>query len=1155
MVEKILNNLELKSNLKNLQTAILNKEDCSVFGFNFGEKTLLLDWLNKPIIYITTSYEIANKLKLQFESFNKKVCLCFGGKWEISGTNLSQKETFINIINSLSLLTDNKVDILIISPQVLMQTLPNKKLFNKKRMLFKVNNSYDFSSISSLLVGMGYTRVDMVTLTGEFSVRGDIIDIFPINSEFPIRLNFFDDELDEIKSFDINTYLTNEKFNSFQVCPLTLTFFDEIDVNKVIENIKKNWQKDAEKLNDDAKSRINSLCEELILKIENRETSALGNWLFPFLEYKDNILSYACGDTLVVFDDVKQIYDKIQTEYQEFEQSIKILQSGGEILSVHKNFYLSKEEVFKTDLLKLSFQQITTSNRIFIPKQVFSFRNTNLTNYYGKYDLLREELQYYLDYNHTVVIYCKDNSTLQYLQKYLIEHNIDTNIVTNKNSVKSEKINLVNEFLNNGAVFVEEKLVIIGTTELLGKQEAVKIKSKNKKDVFVLPKENEYVVHEVYGIGLCKGVKRLKFESYEKDYIIIEYDKGDKLYLPTEQVDLISSYVAGNKNQKLNKLGGQEFAKTKQKVKGSVKEMAFNLMQLYAEREHSKGFEFCEDDMLTKEFENAFPFEETEDQLQAINDVKKDMQSSKIMDRLICGDVGYGKTEVALRAIFKAVQSGKQVAFLAPTTILSQQHYAGCEARLSPFMCRVAVLNRFKTAKEQKQIIEDIKQGKIDVVCGTHRLLSKDVVFKDLGLLVLDEEQRFGVQDKEKIKNIKANIDVLTLSATPIPRTLHMGLSGIRDISLITTPPTGRQPIQTSVTEFSLSLIKEAVNRELMRGGQVLIVYNSVEHIYEFTAKIKALFDEDIKFGVAHGQMDEKTLENEIINLYNGETKVLVSTTLIENGIDLPNANTLIVVDADKLGLSQLYQLKGRVGRSRTLGYAYFLYDKDKILREDAYKRLNAIMEYNELGSGFKIALKDLEIRGCGNIMGKEQHGHMQKVGYDLYCKILNETVMEIRGERIKKSREVKIEITQNCFIPNDYIMDSDSRFRVYNNMISIKSEQERLQVLKEICDVYGNVPKEVENLSYVALIRFLSQNLGIKRVVVNKNACYFEFYSNEELCDVKIEKALVQTRKQHTRNLKDKPMLSFATGNENMEEKIKFVINFLTFAYNYENK
>ena len=1152
MIEKFLKLQQNKSGVNNLLTAISNNKNCSVFGLNFAQKSLVLDACNKPFIFVTESFDVANKMQKQMESLNKKSFVCYGGRLEISSSAFVENELFANIVTALSLLVTNQIDCLIISPEILLQRLPEPKIFKENLIKFVQDKEYEFSKIPSKLISMGYQRVDMVSSSGEFSVRGDIIDLFPINSTQPIRLNFFDNQLESIKQFDIITYLTTQPLKEVSVCPKTLIFFENCNVLDIIANIRDALNKDLKKLKLEEQSNLKNICENLILKLENNEFGDVGNFVIPFLNYENNILSYLNNDGIVVFDDVKQIYDKVVYELSSYEQSFTILSGGGELLLPHKHYLLPITSVFECKNTKISFQQITTSNRIFNPDEVFSFKNTNLTNYYGKYDLLNEELKYYLEYDYTIIIFARDQETTGFLSKYLSSHETE-NKITNKNNVYLKKVNIISDYLQNGAVFIEDKIVIIGSNELLGKQENNKLKVKNKKDVFSLPKENEYVVHDVYGIGLCKGVKRLKLGSYEKDYIVIEYDKGDILYLPTEQVDLISTYVASSNKQKLNKLGSQDFAKTKQKVKNSVKEMAFDLMKLYAERQHAKGFKFCEDDMLTKEFENSFPYEETEDQLQAINDVKKDMESDKIMDRLICGDVGYGKTEVAIRAIFKAFQSGKQVAFLAPTTILSEQHYANCKARLSPFMCNVEVLNRFKSSKQQKEILKNLKDGKIDVICGTHRLLSKDVEFKDLGLLILDEEQRFGVQDKEKIKNFKNNIDVLTLSATPIPRTLHMSLSGIRDISLITTPPTGRMPIQSCVTEFSLNLIKEAVLREINRGGQVLIVYNKVEDIYAFAFKIKGLFEEDLQFGVAHGQMQEKELENEVLKLYNGTTKVLISTTLIENGIDLPNANTLIVVDADKLGLSQLYQLKGRVGRSKTLGYAYFLYDKNKILKEDAYKRLNAIMEYTELGSGFKIALKDLEIRGCGNIMGKEQHGHMQKVGYDMYCKLLNQAVLEIKGEKIKQSREVKIDVALNCYIPNEYILESDSRFRVYGNMITIKNEQDRIAVLKEITDIYGSVPTEVNNLSKISLLRYLCQCLGIKRVVINQNTCKLEFYSSEECVSEKIEYSLSLIRKQYSRSLKESFSLTFVNNNESVTEKLEFVINLLTNANNYK--
>lgn len=1136
------------SGIGQILTAIKEHKDCSIFGANIGQKSLLIDAINKPIVYITSSFDVAQIINKQSESLGLNAEICFCETPEIS--TLSQNSDTDIIFNKvLQKLCNNSLDVVILNPEAIIKRLPKQQDYEQRQIRFEKDKSIDFSSLSKTLISMGYDRVDMVSNINEFSIRGDIVDIFSSNLDSPVRINFFDDLVESIKEFDISSYVTTNSLE--QVVISSASNFSQIDSSVVAKKIQNEFEK-IKVTNEQNYSSLRNNIEELTLTMENGKY-AQSSFVLPYLDYQDNIFDYMKNGTIVI-DDVRQLYDNLQEIYESFEKNAKKMLSNNEILPSHLNLLFPKQSLFDKDILKISFQQITTANRIFIPKAVVSLKSNVLTNYYGKYDLLKEEIDYYTNYGYTITIFAKDNETRSYLQNYLLNHNVNA-VNTNINEIKSQQVNLIDKYLYKGAVFVEDKLVFISTTELLGKQETKKLKSRNKKDVFVLPKENDYVVHETYGIGLCKGVQRLKLGSYEKDYIIIEYDKGDKLYLPTEQVDLISTYVSPNKNQKLNKLGGQEFAKTKQKVKSSVKQLAFDLLKLYAEREHSKGFKFAPDDYLTKEFEASFPYDETEDQLEAISDVKKDMESDKIMDRLICGDVGYGKTEVAIRAIFKAYQSGKQVAFLAPTTILSEQHYNNCKNRLEPFMCKVEVLNRFKTPKQQKEIIEKLKNGEIDVICGTHKLLGKDVKFKDLGLLVLDEEQRFGVQDKEKIKNAKKDIDVLTLSATPIPRTLYMSLNGIRDISLITTPPTGRLPVNTYVTEFSYSLVKEAVQRELGRGGQVLIVYNSVENIYSFAHSIRMIVGDEVTVGVTHGQMDSKKLEDAIMKLYNGETQILVSTTLIENGIDLPNANTLIVVDADKLGLSQLYQLKGRVGRSKTLGYAYFLYDKNKVLNEDAYKRLNALMEYNELGSGFKIALKDLEIRGSGDIMGSEQHGHIQKVGYDLYCKLLNEAIKEIRGEQVKLNREVKIDVSIDCFIPNSYIVDSESRFRIYSNMITIKNQTERQQVLKDIQDIYGKLPCEVENLSKISLLRHYAQNLGIKRILINMTCATIEFYSKEECFDDKIEKALSTIRKKYTRDVKDKFLLKLVFTTENMVERLDFIISLLETAINVNKK
>ena len=576
--------------------------------------------------------------------------------------------------------------------------------------------------------------------------------------------------------------------------------------------------------------------------------------------------------------------------------------------------------------------------------------------------------------------------------------------------------------------------------------------------------------------------------------------------------------------------------------------MAFSLINLYAERQTLKGYRYNIDELLYNDFCKGFEYKETDDQLDAISEIEKDMTSGKVMDRLICGDVGFGKTEVAFRAIFIAVMNSRQVALLCPTTILSEQHYSSCLTRMSPYMANVEVINRFKTPKQQKDILERVRQGKVDVLIGTSRLLSKDVEFKNLGLLVLDEEQKFGVEAKEKLKNIKKDIDVLTMSATPIPRTLNISMTGIRDISIIETPPENRLPVQTIVTEYSDTVIKDAILRELRRDGQVLVIYNNVENIFKFASHIAELVPE-ANIGVAHGQMDEKTLYAQIQSLYNQQTNVFVSTTLIENGVDLPTANTLICVNAQNLGLSELYQLKGRVGRSSLLAYAYFMYPENKAISEDATKRLSALSEYTSLGSGFKIAMRDLEIRGAGNILGKEQHGHILKVGYDMYCKILKEATEELRGKNVYRPKDCKIVVDISAYIPNNFVPDNEARFRLYNIISNIDSVDNLNKVKDKIIDMYHSYPKEVENLSKIALIQNLASKLSVKQVNISQFKVSFTFYSRDDMTSTTISDAIRTLGVKTTYNIKNDSVIDFAISGGNLIEKIDFVINFLSIC------
>ena len=772
---------------------IKSKKDVSVFDIAFSNKSYIADFLESKILYVLESFDQQNKLKKQFESFGKKVEVISSIDYDIKPSLYKNSEIEQKLLIAIFKIITNDIDVLIISPNVLLQKLPKLEEFKKNILTFSANKEYDFANVIQNLINIGYKRVEMVEKPGEFAVRGDIVDVFSIDQPLPFRIDFFGDEIDTICSFNIQDYSKVKIYKQIEICPNILCFID--NNSQIIQRIEKDFEKAKKNLSIEDEIRANNSLEEIKFKLQNNSYHGIENFILPYFDFEDNILSILPQDYVVIFDDVKQIYDKVLVAHNDFNESFEVLKKSGEAFDEHKKLIFDFSRVFDCKNTKLSFQSITTSNRIFKPKSVYTFRSSSITNFYGKYEMLFEEIKYYQEFDYSIFIYSKNDSTSVYLKDYLKSKNVECKIIQKEEDIESKVVNLISKNIPNGAVFVEDKIVIIGTDELLGKQAEIKISSKKKTDVFTLPKIGDYVVHEKYGIGKCIGIERRKFSNFEKDYIVLEYANGDKLYVPTEQIDVISSYISSSERQKLSKLGSQEFEKIKQKVKLSVKEMAFSLLKLYAEREQTKGFKFQQDDDLMIQFENDFAYTETADQLEAISQIKQDMESGKLMDRLVCGDVGYGKTEVALRAIFKAVQSGKQVAFLAPTTILSQQHYATCASRMNNYGITVEVLNRFKTKKEQKEIIKRASEGQIDVLVGTHRLLSSDVVFKDLGLLVLDEEQRFGVQDKEKIKRLKTNIDVLTLSATPIPRTLHMSLSGIRDISLITTAPEGRLPV------------------------------------------------------------------------------------------------------------------------------------------------------------------------------------------------------------------------------------------------------------------------------------------------------------------------------------------------------------------------
>ncbi len=983
----------------------------------------------------------------------------------------------------------------VLAADALAARYPDRNAFERGRRTLKKGDTVSVSFLARFLSENGFKRVSAVEKAGEFSIRGDIADIFTPDYDSPVRLDFFDDEIESIKLVDKETFRSGEELDGVSLYPLFSVPKGE-EQKSVAKSLVDSSAK--QKLSADARARQGALLDEMLPSLENG--TADNGWLMPFFPCSD-LSEFLPQNAVMVWDEPKMLSDKLNRTYDEFFMRIANLLAVGEILPEHTAQLVPREKVFDNFLSfsQLALMSIASSDTFFNPTAAVSLKSTPLFNYKFNIRQLGEDIKRWKLNGYKVGVFCDDLARGQRLAEALGEADCQVTVSSKEPDELGENT-VIAARLARGFVSHSNKIALVGGDDVFSKpvgQNARKLAKKRDK-VFLSLEKGDYAVHEVHGIGLCDGVHTLTGSFGTKDFIKLLFRDGEAVYVPVENTDMLSKYGGGESTPRLSRLGGAEFEKVKAKVKSNLKEMAIDLLKLYAARRNSRGFAYKTDEYLDEEFAAAFPFTETDDQLKCIEEIDADLKSTRIMDRLLVGDVGFGKTEVAMRAAFKVVSNGFQAAFLAPTTILAEQHYNTLKQRMEHFDVKVACLNRFRTAAEQKKIIKELSEGKIDIAVGTHRLLSKDVRFKNLGLLVLDEEQRFGVEDKEKLKVIKTGVDVLTMSATPIPRTLHMALTGMRDISTIATPPKERVAVESYVTAQSDALIRDIILREFNRQGQVFLVYNRVETIDLFAARLKNLVPE-VKIAVAHGQMNEVALENNIYKFSRGLFDVLVCSTIIENGIDMPNANTLVVCDADRLGLSQLYQLRGRVGRGSRLAFAYFLYRDGKILSETAYKRLCGIAEYSELGSGFKIAMKDLEIRGAGNVLGREQHGHMQKVGYDMYVKLLNEAVGEIEGRPVQKTLNTTVEADADAYVPDDYI-DKDNRMTLYQRLAELTGKEEADRLADELREIYGEPPQEVKNLLEIALIKRLASKAGFERVRVDKKGAELDFADKKYL-------------------------------------------------------
>ena len=1016
-------------------------------------------------------------------------------------------------------------------------------------------------SFAKKLVKLGYEKVPQVEAAGQFAIRGDIIDIFDLTEENPFRLELWGDTIESIREFDILTQRSMETVGEISIYPATELILSEDELREGIERITKEGEKQEKKLRDAFKTEeahrlstsIKQLREEVLelsLKVnldsyikyfyednKDAEILSLPEWIarltdnkaFIFLEEPDRLKEQA---EAVWFEFTDSFTHRLQMGYCLPGQT-GLVYTGAEVAA--------KLAVCNT----ISISTLSGGMGYFKAAYKYDIGARNAPSYNGSFEALSKDLEGYRKKKYKVLLLSPSRTRARRLAQELSDLDIpavysedeDREVVTGEVLVKYGRI-------SKGFEYPLIKFVVLAETDIFGIQR----KKKRRKSSYLQGqkinslddlKPGDYVVHEVHGLGVYKGIEKVESGRMIRDYIRLEYRDGGVLYVLATELDELQKYASSDaeKVPKINKLGSKEWEKTKTRVREAASGVAQDLVELYAKRQNMQGFMYGKDTVWQQEFEELFPYEETEDQKTAIADTKADMESNRIMDRLICGDVGFGKTEIAIRAAFKAVQENKQVAYLVPTTILAQQHFNTFAQRMKDFPVRVELLSRFRTAGEIKKVIADLKKGQVDIVIGTHRLLSKDVEYKDLGLLIIDEEQRFGVAHKEKIKKLRENVDVLTLSATPIPRTLHMSLVGIRDMSLLTEAPSDRVPIQTFVCEYNLEMIREAITRELARGGQVYYVFNRVNQIAETATRIEELIP-DARVAYAHGQMPERELEDIMYDFVNGEIDVLVSTTIIETGMDISNVNTLIIQDSDRFGLSQLYQLRGRVGRSNRTAYAFLMYNKSKILSEVAEKRLEAIREFTDLGSGFKIAMRDLEIRGAGNLLGKTQHGHMEAVGYELYCKMLGEEVAKMKGIKIEESFNTVINLGVDAYIPQEYIFNEEQKLDMYKRIAGIETEKEKDEIKDELIDRYGSVPPSAENLLRIALIRAAAHRLYITEVRNSEGQIIFTFKPDAKLNGEKVPDVMIKCGKNMKFSPYGKPSFVYSYEKATLVEK-----------------
>ena len=1075
-------------------------------------------------LVVTYDEERANRLYEDFRFYEKNV-LIYPSKdvlffsADIHGNAIVRRR--MEIFKSL---IEGERCTIVLTVDALLDKIPELSYIKSKIISLKEGDSLDVDKFKSRLVELGYEKTETVEGVGEFAIRGGIIDIFPLTEETPYRIDMWDDEIDTIRSFDVESQRSIERVESVNIYPATEMVLSKTRINKGIKAIEAELKPYEEKLRKSfrteaahrIKKEVDALKEQLT---EFNGAIGVDGFVDYFYSKTMSLLDCIPADACILLDEPRRIKECADMYMGNFNSAMKSRLEGGYILPGQLELLYPYESIAEkfAERRTVLFSALYYKDEI-IP-EVFhvEIEAKTVISYKNSFEALVADIERWKSKDYRIILISPSATRGRRLADNLMNVQVSCFFSEDKKRVlKDREMMITTGRLRSGFEFPDMKLAVISEGDIFTSRTAGKSKNKKKSqysgeviksytDISV----GDYVIHEKYGIGIYRGIEQVEVDNVYKDYITIEYAAGGKLYVLASEVDEIQKYSdKEGRRPKINKLGGGEWDKTRKRVKGHVAEVAKELVTLYAKRRDGKGHVYPADTVWQKEFEEMFPYEETEDQKNAINDTKKDMESTKIMDRLVCGDVGFGKTEVAIRAAFKAVSDSRQVAYLVPTTILAEQHYNTFKERMKDFPIEIRLLCRFCTPKEVRETIKDLKAGRVDIVIGTHRLLSKDVEFKQLGLLIIDEEQRFGVTHKEKIKQMKVNVDVLTLTATPIPRTLHMSLIGVRDMSILEEPPVDRRAIQTYVLEYDPELVREAIRRELARKGQVFYVYNRVNNIDEITRQVSGLVPEAV-VEYAHGQMSERELEDIMLRFIKGEIDVLVSTTIIETGLDIPNANTMIIHDAENYGLSQLYQLRGRVGRSDRAAYAFLMYKKDKLIKETAEKRLKAIREFTDLGSGIKVSMKDLEIRGAGNLLGADQSGHMEAVGYDLYCKMLNDAIKKERGEEVEEHFDTTVKLPFDAFIPSTYVRNEFIKLDLYKRISQIMDGSDYDDLVDEMTDRFGDLPKEVVNLMDVSLLKSRANKAYITSIVLNNAELSFGMYRDAKIDTDKIDHML----------------------------------------------